>query len=86
MGKSTAIALMKEHGVHPILLGAGRGRGTFWLASAVDTALLEMQRVASTCSFAVNTDAQHPTKCEIKHEEMNIDDLHRLLTYETLHI
>lgn len=39
MGKDTAIAFMASLGVYPIPLGVGRGRGNYWLESAVDAAL-----------------------------------------------
>lgn len=42
MGRNTARAFMASLGVYPIPLGVGRGRGNFWLVSAVDAALQQI--------------------------------------------
>ena len=46
MGKESAIRLMRENGVHPIPMGVGRGRGNYWLVSAVDSALKKIYEAA----------------------------------------
>lgn len=41
-----ARAILLAHGVHPVDLGAGRGRGLRWLESAVHAVAAEMHRRA----------------------------------------
>lgn len=41
-----ARAILLNHGVHPVDLGAGRGRGLRWLESAVQAVAAEMHRRA----------------------------------------
>lgn len=41
-----ARAILLDHGVHPVNLGAGRGRGLRWLESAVQAVAAEMHRRA----------------------------------------
>lgn len=43
-----ARAILRSHGVHPVDLGAGRGRGLRWLESAVLAVMQEMHTEANT--------------------------------------
>ncbi len=45
-----ARSILMDHGVHPVDLGAGRGRGLRWLESAVQAVAAEMHRRAQPVS------------------------------------
>ncbi len=50
-----ARAILMDHGVHPVDLGAGRGRGLRWLESAVQAVAAEMHRRAQPPSKTSKT-------------------------------
>lgn len=76
MSKHTAIAVMADNGVKPICLGAGRGRGIFWLSSAVDAALLKMHENAQNSTRTVVAPNSGETAFNLA--DMSIDDLYNL--------
>ena len=48
LGTTAGIAgrILSEHGVNPVDLGRGRGRGKRWYASAVDAVIFQMHESA----------------------------------------
>lgn len=81
MGRNTATAFMASLGVYPIPLGVGRGRGNFWLVSAVDSALRKIHEDAQPQGRKIRT--QKPLGVNIPLHKMSCAEISELLTHST---
>lgn len=79
MGRNTAVAFMASLGVYPIPLGVGRGRGNFWLVSAVDAAL--QQCAESSKPKPKNSKARIPKAPAVSLLSMSNSEAYNYLTH-----
>lgn len=75
LGKKISISLMAEHGVLPINMGYGRGRGFRWLSSAVDDVILKIHGKAQSCQKRADT---LKDSGDIRLVDLSLDDLYNL--------
>ncbi len=87
MSQKVAREFLIQHGLQPISLGPGRGRGLRWLASAVENLILTIHAEAQqTGSIMLKRSSSEKSK-EIESQrkplrvaDMSIDELYSLLT------
>lgn len=78
MGRESAVRLMRENGVYPIPMGVGRGRGNYWLVSAVDSALRKIYEAAQPQARKSKTKAP---VIDIPLHKMSCAEISDLLTH-----
>lgn len=79
MGRDASIRLMMDNGVYPISMGVGRGRGNYWLVSAVDAALRRIHEAAQPSPRKAHT--KKPSSIDIPLHKMSCAEISALLTY-----
>lgn len=75
-----ARSILLNYGVHPVDLGAGRGRGLRWLESAVRAALQSMHAGAQPKPKRPSTKAARVPTPEVSLANMTVNELQEILT------
>ncbi len=76
--RESAIRLMRENGVHPIPMGVGRGRGNYWLVSAVDSAL---RRIYESAQPQARKTKSKASAIDLSLHKMSCAEISDLLTH-----